>query len=145
MTRNRRSAKSAGSSFERLTADGFAWHLKDDRIERRVTNGSKDRGDISGLRSAFGERVVVECKDTTTLALGQWVTEADIERGNDDAGVGIVVHKRRGRGAFLDQYVTMTVRDLLRLAWGPDRPEPEPMSEVAAMNEAWRTSGADQL
>lgn len=120
MSRNRASAKAAGSSFERLIADCLA-ELVDDRIDRRPKMGAKDKGDIGGLRH-MGQRVVVECKDVSKLNLAGWVTEADVERGNDDAGVGLVVHKRKGKGQALDQYVTCTVRDLVSLLTG-ERPD----------------------
>lgn len=116
MTRSRASARSAGTRFERSVADALAVHV-DDRIDRRVKNGNKDRGDIAGLRH-MGERVVVECKDTSRIALGTWINEAEIERGNDDAIAGLVVHKRRGKGDPLDQYVTCTMRDLIALLTG---------------------------
>jgi hypothetical protein len=64
--RTRKSAKSAGSRFERTVADALADALDDDRIERRARNGSKDRGDIGGIR-LHGQRVVLECKDSTPL------------------------------------------------------------------------------
>jgi len=39
-----------------------------------------------------------------------------VKLGNDDAPlVGLVIHKRRGRGDPLDQYVTTTLRDLVAL------------------------------
>jgi hypothetical protein len=114
--RNRASAKKAGSSFERLIADALAERV-DDRIDRRVKTGSKDRGDIAGLRHA-GARVVIECKDVSRTDLAGWVNEADTERGNDDALAGLVIHKRRGHGDPLDQYVTTTVRDLIALLTG---------------------------
>jgi hypothetical protein len=118
MSRSRSSAKAAGSSHEKTTADAFAWHLKDDRIERRVTNGAKDRGDIGGVRTRDGQRLVVECKNTATLSLAAWVREAQQEAINDNALAGIVVHKRRGKADPLDQYVTMTMRELLLIGWG---------------------------
>jgi len=108
-----------GSAFERLIADCLATHV-DDRIDRRAKTGAKDKGDIGGLRH-MGGRVVVECKNVTKLALGSWVEEADVERGHDDAIAGLVVHKRRGHGDPLDQYVTGTVRDLIGLLVG-ERP-----------------------
>jgi hypothetical protein len=127
VTRSRASAKQAGARFERLIADALAEHV-DDRIDRRVKTGSKDRGDVSGLRAAImnpttrtfyaPQRVVVECKDVARLDLSGWVNEADIERGNDDALAGLVVHKRRGHGDPLDQYVTCTLRDLIALLTG---------------------------
>lgn len=119
MTRSRATAKAAGTRFERLVADCLAVHI-DDRIDRRVKTGNKDRGDVGGLRT-FGARVVIECKDHSRLDLSGWVDEADIERGNDDAAAGIVIHKRRGHGDPLDQYVTCTVRDLVALLTG-ERP-----------------------
>ena len=120
MTRNRASAKAAGSSFERLIADCLAKHV-DDRIDRRVKSGAKDKGDVAGLRH-MGQRVVIECKSVARLSLAEWVEEADVERGNDDAVAGLVVHKRKGKGQALDQYVTTTVRDLVALLTG-ERPD----------------------
>lgn len=120
MTRNRASAKAAGSRFERVIADSLAAHV-DSRVDRRVKTGAKDKGDIGGLRSVDGERVVVECKDVAKLNLSGWVNEADIERGNDDAIAGVVIHKRRGHADALDQYVSMTLRDLIALLTG-ERP-----------------------
>lgn len=119
MTRNRRSARAAGTRFERLIADHLAAVLDDDRIDRRPRYGAKDRGDITGWRHA-GNRIVAELKDVNRLALAEWVREAEEERRNDDAQVGLVIHKRRGHGHPGDQYVTMTLRDLLVLL-GVDR------------------------
>ena len=119
MTRSRASAKAAGARFERVIADCLAAHI-DDRIDRRVKTGRNDKGDVGGVRH-LGNRVVVECKDVSRLDLSGWVDEADVERGNDDAVAGLVIHKRRGHGDPLDQYVTTTVRDLIALLTG-DRP-----------------------
>jgi hypothetical protein len=120
MGRSRASAKQAGTTFERLVADYLAKHV-DDRVDRRVKTGNKDRGDIAGLRH-MGKRVVIECKNVSTMSLGTWVTEAEVERGNDDAVAGMVAHKRRGKGAAGDQYVSMTLADLVALLTG-ERPE----------------------
>lgn len=117
MSRNRASAKAAGSSFERLVADYLAQHI-DDRIDRRVKTGAKDRGDIGGLRH-MGGRVVIEAKDYGGRLLpGPWINEAEIERGNDDATSALVVAKRRGTRDPGDQYVLMTLRDLVALLTG---------------------------
>jgi len=119
MTRTRRSARAAGTRFERSIADCLARWV-DDRIDRRVKTGRKDRGDIAGLR--YGPaRVVIECKDVTRLDLPGWLRETEVERGNDDALVGLVVHKKRGCSDPLDQYVTTSVRDLIALLTG-ERP-----------------------
>ena len=116
MARSRASAKAAGTRNERVVADYLAQHV-DDRIDRRVKAGSADRGDIGGVRH-LGARVVVECKNTSRLDVGTWLREAEVERGNDDATVGLVVAKRHGKGAPADQLVLMTLGDLVALLTG---------------------------
>lgn len=111
--RNRQSAKKAGATFERQVADYLAQHI-DDRIDRRAKTGSKDRGDITGLRH-LGERIVIECKNTTRLNLAGWMNQAEIERGNDDALAGLIIHKRHGNNQPGDQWVTTTLRELTAL------------------------------
>ena len=117
MARSRASAKKAGSSFERAQADWLAERLNDDRIDRRVKTGAKDRGDIAGVRIPGG-RVVIECKNVATLALPAWLREAEVERGNDDAVVGVVMHKKRGNTDPSEQYVTMSAEMFARLLEG---------------------------
>ena len=117
MTRTRQSAKSAGARFERRIADTLAAALDDDRIDRRVKTGARDRGDIAGIR-LHGQRVVIECKDTTTLRLPEWTAEARVEAGNDDALVGLVVHKRHGVADPLRQWVTCTLADFVAILTG---------------------------
>lgn len=63
MTRSRRSAKTAGTRFETAITTALAEALVDDRIERRTRNGSRDRGDIAGIR-CHGQRVVIETNAT---------------------------------------------------------------------------------
>lgn len=117
MTRNRASARAAGTRMETLVARYLAEHL-DDRIERRRLTGSRDRGDIAGVRCVAG-RVVVEVKDHGGRVLvGPWLEEARVEAGNDDAAVGVVVAKRRGRADAGDQIVLMSLRDLVLLLGG---------------------------
>ena len=122
MTRSRASAKAAGTRFESAIARALAEHLDDDRIERRAKSGSRDRGDVGGVR-VHGQRVVLELKDCARMDLPGWVREAHLEAGHDDALVGLVIHKRRGVGDPLDQWVTCTVRDLIALLIGRRPPE----------------------
>lgn len=109
-----------GSSFERLIADyfkanGFPF------ADRRVKTGAKDRGDVGGVH-VHGQPVVLEAKNTTRTELGTWAGEAEVERLNDDALVGVVVHKRHGKGKPGDQWVTMTVDDFVAVLTG-NRPQ----------------------
>lgn len=116
MSRTRASAKAAGSRFERQVADYLAATV-DDRIDRRVKTGAKDRGDVVGVR-AHGQRLVIECKNTVRINLAGWIGEAHIQAGNDDALAGVVVHKRHGVGDPAQQWVTMTLADLATLLTG---------------------------
>lgn len=117
MTRNRATAKKAGAQFEQLVADYLQDRLDDDRIERRVMGGVNDRGDISNVRF-LGHRVVIEAKNVQAMSLGAWVDEAEVERGNDDALLGVVVHKRRGKGSAAEQFVTMSLESFTVMLLG---------------------------
>ena len=122
MSRTNRSARQAGAKFERSIADYLAAHYDDDRIDRRVKHGAKDRGDIAGMR-VHGQPLVIECKNTTRLDLARWAAEAEAERGNDDALAGIVIHKRHGKTSPAQQWVTMTLHEFLAILDGERTPE----------------------
>jgi Holliday junction resolvase len=111
-------AKQKGTAFERAVADYLKQAMNDDRIDRAPLAGAKDKGDISGVVSPFG-RIVLELKNHNRQELAVWVDEAETERGNADALVGVVVHKRRGKGWPGDQYVTLTLDGLVKLLGGP--------------------------
>lgn len=118
MSRSRASAKAAGARFERVIADCLAEHI-DDRIDRRVKAGAADKGDIGGVRTHAGHRVVIEAKDYGGKYLvGPWLEEAETERINDNAEVGVVVAKRRGVSDPLQQVCIMSVADLIALLEG---------------------------
>jgi hypothetical protein len=117
MSRNRRSAKAAGAAAERAVADYLAVALEDDRIDRRVKRGAKDRGDVSGVR-VHGQRLVVEVKNCAKQDLPGWVRESHVEAGNDDALCGVVVSKRRGTTDAGSYWVVMELRDLVALITG---------------------------
>jgi hypothetical protein len=121
--RTRASAKAAGARFERHIADHLAKQLDDDRIDRRVKNGAKDRGDIAGLR-AHGQEIVAELKDCTRWDVAGWLREAETERGNADALAGVVIAKRRNIGDPGQALVMCTVDTLIALITGR-RPEAE--------------------
>jgi hypothetical protein len=117
MTRSRQSAKAAGTRFERQIADALAEALQDDRVDRMPQHGNRDRGDISGVR-IHGQKVAVEVKDCARLNLPAWTDEARIEAGNHDALVGIVISKRHGKSNPMEQWVHMTLADLVAIITG---------------------------
>lgn len=115
MARNRNSAKQAGARFERIIADFLRDNL-DDHIDRRIKTGAKDCGDIANVRDSHNRRIVIEAKDYGgKLNLPQWTKEAHQEAENDGAHVGLVIAKRRGTTDPADQWVAMTVNDLIQL------------------------------
>ena len=119
MARNRNSAKQAGARFERLISDYLRDNL-DDRIDRRVKTGAKDCGDMANVRDSHNRRIVIETKDYGgKLNLPQWTKEAHQEAENDGAHVGLVIAKRRGTTNPADQWVAMTVNDLIQLLTPP--------------------------
>ena len=121
MSRSRASAKQAGARFERAIADCLAEHV-DDRIDRRVKGGAVDKGDLGGVRTHTGHRVVIETKDYGgKYHVGPWLDEAEQERINDNAAVGVVIAKRRGITDPLQQVAFLTVADLIALIQG-ERP-----------------------
>lgn len=108
MSRSRRSAKDAGTRFERMVADYLASVLGDG-VDRQVKTGPRDTGDIRGV-SMGGRGVAVECKDYAGRhELPQWLREAEAERANRGAAYGVVAWKRRGTADPAEQYVTMTL------------------------------------
>jgi len=71
--------------------------------ERRLAGAALDRGDIAGIPNT-----VIEVKDCGKTELAAWIAEAERERANDGANLGVVWHKRRGKGSAAEWYVTMT-------------------------------------
>lgn len=117
--RSRATAKAAGARFERLVADGLAEALEDTRIDRKVKTGSKDKGDVANVFTPQGGRVVIECKDRGgQFYAAEWVAEAEAERINDNALAGVVIAKRKGVTDPMQQYVVMTVSELVALLRG---------------------------
>lgn len=114
MGRNLRSAKAAGARFERLVADYLNDRLYGLCVDRQVKTGAYDSGDIAGVHLG-GRRIAIECKNVTRMDLPKWTREAHTEAGNIGAAAGLVVHKRHGNGKPEDQWVTMTVTDLVTI------------------------------
>jgi hypothetical protein len=103
-------SKQKGTAFETLVLGAFREAYP--YAERRAMNGKLDKGDLN----LPGEDLyIVECKAVTRFNLPEWKREAEQEAANAGVRVGVVVHKRRGNANPWDQWVTMTVFDLLYL------------------------------
>lgn len=101
-------SKQKGTAFEREIVDYLrTWFPY---AERAPLTGNKDRGDISGTPG-----IVWECKNHRAMNLAEWVDQAQTEMANADAEIGIVVHKRRGRGNPGSQYATIPLYQLVDL------------------------------
>jgi hypothetical protein len=102
-------AKQKGTRFETAVVDwlkaaGFPW------VERRALNGSRDRGDISGIPG-----VVLELKNQQRITLAEWVDEAQHEANNAGAPIWAVIAKRKGKGNPGDAYVVMNLATFAEL------------------------------
>ena len=98
MNRSKAKGTSAETAVVRfLRTIGFV------QAERRTLNGILDRGDITGIPG-----VVIEVKNCARQELAAWVAEAERERDNDRASLGVVWHKRRGKTDPADWFVTMS-------------------------------------
>lgn len=62
-------------------------------VERRALSGINDKGDLAWL-----PWMAVEVKASRAPDYGTWLREAEVERANCDAEIGVVVHKPHGTG-----------------------------------------------
>lgn len=107
MTKSKRkgtAGESAVVSF--LRTAGFPY------AERLALQGSKDRGDITGIPG-----VVVECKASDAYLWSSWLTEARVEKENANATHAFVASKPRGVGSTRtgDWFAGMYLGDYDRL------------------------------
>lgn len=109
MTRNRASAKKAGTSWEseivRTLIEGGWPHA-----ERRRLSGAYDRGDITGVAG-----VCIEAKNTNRIELASALDEANVEAVNAGAAIGAAWIKRRGRASARDGYVLIDGTTFMQL------------------------------
>lgn len=109
-------SKQKGTAFESLVRDYLqqAWSPI---VERMPLSGNADRGDLSNFRVGTKQQhlIAFELKNRTQMSLSQWVREAQEEAMNYDAVAGVVCHKRKGKGAAGEQFVTMTLEDFLTI------------------------------
>lgn len=111
-------SKAKGTSWESaiaaaLVEEGYP------HVERRALQGALDRGDIAGIPG-----VVIEAKNVATITVGQFIKEAETERENAHAEIGVAWVKLRGKASALDGAILMSPRQYLnilrRLGYHPD-------------------------
>lgn len=78
---------------------------------RNPPSGTKDKGDLTILRP----KIILEVKNHKRMELAQWVDEAEVERVNANAEIGIVAHKRVGKGNPESWYFTLNGISLVKL------------------------------
>lgn len=93
--------KAKGTLLESKVVNYLRARLGDSEqtIHREVLHGTKDQGDITGLR-IHGQPVVLECKNYSTYTgrLKEWMQKGRTEAGNADAPYWFVVFKQKGLG-----------------------------------------------
>lgn len=151
MSRNRKSAKQAGTRFETAVRDYLAWALQDERIMRPRLSGSRDVGDIANV-CFMGQKVCIECKNTAAKAYKQHLREAAVEAGNLDAPFYFVVQKVPGIGirsiASIGgqlAYTTPEVISLMRREAPQDDMLNEPLSFERLGNTGLLSCGLNRL
>lgn len=134
--------KEKGTRFETQVVRYLRERLADDRIERRALHGSRDMGDVRGLRS-HGFEGIVECKAVAAWNapknLERWRAQAIAERGNAGAGFVALVVKVPNRNVS-QSMAHVTMHDLLRIV-GHDPAE----GHSEWIDETWVSMTLDEL
>lgn len=107
--------KAKGTQFEREIAELFTAWFEAQRLPR---TGAKDEGDIE-VRVTDQVRLILEAKNHKSLALADWIRQAEVEADHREAKTGkacvpVVVAKRRGKGVA-QSYVVMQADEFLLL------------------------------
>lgn len=118
-------AKAKGTRWESacvqfLRDHGFTY------AERRALSGARDLGDVTGVPG-----LVIECKSQNRQSLAEWLDEAEAERDNARADIGVVWFKRRGHTSPGKGYALLSGEDLVWLLRSAGYGEPLPSEDTA--------------
>jgi hypothetical protein len=97
-------SKARGTQFE----SSIVKYLKDNgwpHADRLTLSGSQDRGDV---RLGDGIDVVIEAKAHRTYSIPEWLREAEKERENASADLGVVWMKLNGHATAENGAVVMS-------------------------------------
>lgn len=78
--------------------------------ERRALAGSLDKGDLTGIPG-----LCCEMKSAARIDLSGWLDEAEVERDNAGARIGVAWIKRRGHTSAGKGYVVMSGETFVQL------------------------------
>lgn len=122
--------KDLGTAYETANVAYARERTGDERIERRAQHGSRDMGDVYGIR-AHGHEGIMECKRVERVSdalLDRFKEQALNERDNADADFVLLSVWRRGKGyqtrdgkapkSFGENVCYVTIEDLLKIAGG---------------------------
>ena len=122
--------KALGTDYETANVVYARERTGDERIERRAMHGSRDMGDVYGIR-AHGHEGIMECKRVERLSdalLDKFKAQALAERDNADADFVLLSVWRKGKGyqaregkapkSFGENVCYVTIEDLLKIAGG---------------------------
>lgn len=114
--------KKKGTRFETIVADWMS-ERTGCGVARRAQSGKNDKGDLIGLRLR-GLTCCVECKDHARERLSEWRDQTEIERGNSDADIGLlVIHRpQRGEARCGENWVELCAEDFASLYFGVAAP-----------------------
>lgn len=78
--------------------------------ERRALAGALDKGDIAGIPG-----VVIEAKNVATITIAAFIKEAEIEKANAKADIGVAWVKMRGKASAMDGAILMSPAQFLAI------------------------------
>lgn len=102
-------AKRKGATTEQMWVE-YLQQMGWPHAERRHLSGTADRGDIAGCPG-----VTVEVKSGAKMAVGQWMSELEVEMANDRTAVGYVAVRPRLKPSPDSWWCVVPAPVLLRL------------------------------
>ena len=114
-------AKAKGTRMETAVTSYLREAFEDTEgaIHRAALHGAQDQGDVHGL-FCHGGKVVLEVKNCRRYEPKEWLRQAEAERGNADAEIGVVGFHVNGIGLenMAQQGVLMTLETFCKLIGG---------------------------
>lgn len=134
----RKAARDKGTRWNKAIATYLVvsgWPM----AEPRTKNGTKDRGDITGVAG-----VMIEAKNEKAPGLSGYLDEVARQTANADAKVGVAWIKRPGVTAASRGLVAMPLRSLLDLGWAGGLKGEETLQTLLA-DEALMPAQVDEV